>query len=49
MRRKYLHTERPIKSRGGGYFLKIPYAGVVGGLSDPQNRKIQKVPRVLFA
>ena len=29
---------------GGGYFLKIPCAwvgGVVGGVSDPQNGKVQ--------
>ena len=36
---------------GGRYFPKIPYpgvGGVVGGVFDPQNCKIQKVPRVLF-
>ena len=29
-------------------YLILGWGGVVGGVSDPQNGKIQKVPRVLF-
>ena len=40
-----------IEREGAGTFreyLILGWGGVVGGVSDPQNCKIQKVPRVLF-
>ena len=46
----FSHFYLPTREGAGTFreYLILGWGGVVGGVSDPQNCKIQKVPRVLF-